>query len=226
MMVHVCDGLAALCRGMCAEHWAWHCIVPMRVTPRITDWPAYNGRAKTNSKLPPIVCIITGALTEAQFSKLRLSIPHTTPGKGPQRAFYEAKIAGLGLTHVRILTMWLLAEDYPLLLGKSLSSSVSALNVALHLHSITRCSSETSQAHTLSVTGAADVGVSLHTSSSGLDLPMKVVDMFGAGLPVCAVGFTWCAWVRGRGGAWARGRVGTGARGHGGTWVHVRRAPV
>ena len=58
-------------------------------------------------------------------------------GKGPEKAFYLAKIGRLSLKNIEIATPWLEADDYPRLLG------------------------------------CAHLGISLHSSSSGVDLPMK-----------------------------------------------------
>lgn len=100
----------------------------------LTALDSYEASASEDLSLPNLICIVSG--------------------KGPMRAHYEREMKARNFQKVLILTAWLQAEDYPLLLA------------------------------------SADLGVCLHKSTSGLDLPMKVVDMFGCGLPVCALTFS------------------------------------
>lgn len=63
-------------------------------------------------------------------------------------------------------------------------SQIAALQQSNALPRVTIATGWYSTSDYAALLSAANLGVSLHMSSSGVDLPMKVVDMFGAGLPV------------------------------------------
>ena len=107
------------------------------------DWHCRHCRGSMLQQMLPSVTAshLTSRLTALQASLTDVALARLlilVTGKGPQREHYQRQMARLPLQHVAFRTLWLEAQDYPLLLG------------------------------------SADLGISLHTSSSGLDLPMKV----------------------------------------------------
>jgi beta-1,4-mannosyltransferase len=63
---------------------------------------------------------------------------------------------------------------------------------ALRLRRVHLCARWLPAAEYPAFVAAADVGVSVHRSASGFDLPMKIADLLGAGVPVCALAYAPC----------------------------------
>lgn len=110
--------------------------------------PPTPPRAPKNSRLPDLICFVTGRGPLRTHYLSLLNSRAATEG-------WLSPPAESGRPRVSVHSVWLDDPDYPKLLG------------------------------------CADLGVSLHVSSSGLDLPMKVVDCFGCGVPVLAKDFAW-----------------------------------
>lgn len=150
----------------CGELYDWCGLSPSADTTLLTTRHA-NGTIHQRADRPVILISSTSWTADEDFSILLDALvqydaaaqqPHSAlprllciiTGKGPLRQPFLQAAQQHTLHRVRIVTMFVAASDYPLLLG------------------------------------SADLGVSLHQSSSGIDLPMKVVDMYGCSLPVCS----------------------------------------
>lgn len=70
---------------------------------------------------------------------------------------------------------------------RQFESSIRAANLSSHIV-VSTVYLQSYQQYSMTL-GAADVGLCLHFSTSGLDLPMKGVDMLGCGLPVMALDY-------------------------------------
>lgn len=96
---------------------------------------------------------------------------------------FELLVAALQIVDARAA-----APVQVLITGKGpLRAHYESLLVALDLQKIQFATLWLSAEDYSRLLASSDVGVCLHTSSSGLDLPMKAIDMLGAGLPVVAV---------------------------------------
>ncbi|ELW72147.1 Chitobiosyldiphosphodolichol beta-mannosyltransferase [Tupaia chinensis] len=133
-------------------------------------------------------------------SAFRACSEHLDPGM-ERSAFTERDPRSGAVTHLRgrpalliSSTSWTEDEDFSILLAAleskgPLKEYYSRLIGQKHLQRVQVCTPWLEAEDYPLLLGSADLGVCLHKSSSGLDLPMKVVDMFGCCLPVCAVNF-------------------------------------
>ena len=135
--------------------------------------------------------ITASLIDEIQKQRLRLIVSSTS--WTPDEDFSLLLHALVGYSNLATSSHPHLPELMVIITGKGPQreqylAQIASLESQGKLEMVTIKTAWLSTADYANLLASADLGVSLHRSSSGVDLPMKVVDMFGCGLPVVGWG--------------------------------------
>lgn len=145
----------------------------------------------TNSDLPRELGDMQRLIGDVKIGKAKLLVSSTS--WTPDEDFSMLLNALMNYSDLALTSHPELPEIFVIVTGKGpqkadFLSKVKSLKAVEKLEMVTIETAFLSTDDYAKLLSSADLGVSLHMSSSGVDLPMKVVDMFGAGLPVVGWG--------------------------------------
>lgn len=130
-----------------------------------STWTEKNGAMKPLSERPFIVLTSTSYTADEKVDMLLEALGLYVQRMQSKLPKLTVIVTGKGPLREKIAAQWAAMAD-------SVAGKVSLHQIFGHVDDYP------------ALIGCADLGVSLHQSSSGLDLPMKVVDLLGVGVPV------------------------------------------
>mmetsp|Transcript_20922 Transcript_20922/g.38772 ORF Transcript_20922/g.38772 Transcript_20922/m.38772 type:complete len:425 (-) Transcript_20922:641-1915(-) len=154
------------------------------------DLRNYSVKAKTLYDLPTHHFTPVTSCEEALRLKKILEVPLDSALVVSSTSWTPDEDFGILLDAIDEMDLWVKREVCFVITGKGPMKAYYAAEIAKRKWSkcMVKLAWLTAEDYPV-LLGVADVGVCLHTSSSKLDLPMKVVDMHGAGLPVVAYAY-------------------------------------
>lgn len=178
----------AMARVLKRDYWITSPVLVLHDRPAAHFRPlSFNSRLAFLGRLPETAARID----EIESKKLKILVSSTS--WTPDEDFSLLLEALNGYSDLATSSHPYLPELLVIITGKGpqkeqYMSQIATLKARGKLEMVTIMTTWLSIDDYASLLASADLGISLHTSSSGVDLPMKVLDMFGAGLPIVGWG--------------------------------------